>query len=55
MCIRSIQSQQQAIVEVPGVIEAIFVTDERIGDGTHLKVKEFEHEPVFENETASSP
>jgi hypothetical protein len=25
------------------------------GDGTHLKVKEFEHEPVFESETASSP
>jgi len=24
-------------------------------DGTHLKVKEFEHEPVFESETASSP
>ena len=35
--------------------------DDEIGDtvtkadGTHLKVKEFEHEPVFESETASSP
>jgi hypothetical protein len=27
----------------------------KVCDGTHLKVKEFEHEPVFESETASSP
>jgi len=31
------------------------MTQETLSDGTHLKVKEFEHEPVFESETASSP
>jgi hypothetical protein len=37
------------------VIGAAIEVHRVLGDGTHLKVKEFEHEPVFESETASSP
>jgi hypothetical protein len=32
-----------------------FAGDASVIDGAHLKVKEFEHEPVFESESASSP
>jgi ribokinase len=36
-------------------LEIPLETVECLADGAHLKVKEFEHEPVFESESASSP
>jgi hypothetical protein len=37
LCFRSIQSEQQAIVEQRGVIDAIVVADEGIGDAAQFQ------------------
>jgi hypothetical protein len=37
LCFRSIQAEQQAIVEMSGIIDAIFVEDQRIGQSADLE------------------
>jgi hypothetical protein len=47
-----IQTPAVSVLDMPALLRTKLVTPD---DGAHLKVKEFEHEPVFESESASSP